>query len=347
MRRNAFIRKWLCIGCLLGVCCTPVVYATETQNMSGQIHKILNDASLKRDDKVAAIEKLGVDGRSAFVEIVLNKEYTIVDSYIVDLVSQLGIKELAPHVLDLLGEPPRGYYLRGVMCTLRELKNPVVAPNLLAILRDDAWKGFVRIEVAHTLLVLGSEKQREEATLFLSSIWESGEYPEFSKFDPLIAAEIVRLHGPSEYAQQAVEFFYEVWEDPQQYRISNQNVIYKYMWRLEDLQVQAEILDRWLEEGIDNDILRVVKDIIEYNDVRFIPLIHKGIKECDISSDLYYWISYFNVLLDYYDPGIAGDKEWMLSEIQRYETIYSEDQVAFTPTNYRTFRWAKCIDVRN
>ncbi len=330
MRRNAFIRKWLCIGCLLGVCCTPVVYATETQNMSGQIHKILNDASLKRDDKVAAIEKLGADGRNAFVQIVLNEEYTIVDTYIVGLVGQLGIKELSPYVLDLLGGPPRGYYWRGIMDTLRELKNPVVAPNLLAILRDDAWKGFVRIDAAHTLLILGSEKQRDEAAVFLSAIWESSEYPEFSKFDPLIAAEIVRLHGPSEYAQQAVEFFYKVWEDPQQYGITNPNVIHRYMWRLEDPLVQAEIMDRWLETGIENDTLLVVKELVKYNDEQFIPLLHKAIMESDIDTEPYYWTSYYNILLDYYDPGISGDKEWMLSELQRYATINSDHRVVLT-----------------
>ena len=326
MKRNTIICKCLCILSLL-VVCGSVVTSAENQDMIEQVKTILNDKTLSREQKAEGIQQLGIEGRNAFIYIVKAKEYECVPSTVVYVTQDLGISELAPYVLDMMGESQYGDITKIIMETLQILQNSEVNPELIKIIRSDAWSRFVKWRTAQALLVLGYPEERAEAAEYFKVYWDNWDEPNFYIFDALDAADIVHELGSPEYAQEAVAFLYNVWENTDYYYGQSFQLgesYFKIMWRLEDPDIQTDLLERVIRGGIDASLGRAVKAVITHNDERFIPLLHQTLTGNNPNHEPGLWTLCYIIIMENYDPGFAADKEWMLKSYNLFKQTYSD-----------------------
>ncbi len=323
MRRNAIISKCLCLLCLL-VVCGSVTSGAENQDMIEQLQTILNDETLSREQIADSIQQLGVDGRNAFIYLVETGEYECMPHVAVYAAQDLGISELAPAILSKLGELPNDYPSESIMETLRVLNNSEVTPELIKIIRNEAWSKYSKWRTAYTLLVLGSPGERAEAAEYFKEHWDNWDSPEFGISGALDAADFVRELGPPEYAQEAIAFLYQVWDDTESYH----NGFYPLhegfvpiMWRLEDPDIQANLLERMMG-NMDTQLSRAVEEVITRNDERFIPLLHNTLTGNNSWDESHLWDICYRILMENYDPGVAAEKEWLLNTLEDYTVRY-------------------------
>ena len=341
MKRNTIISKCLCILCLLGVF-GSVVSGDENQDMIEQVKTILNYETLSREQKAEGIQQLGNEGRDAFIHLVKARTYECVPSTVVYATQDLGISELAPYILDMMGESQYGDITKIIMETLQTLQNSEVNPELIKIIRSDAWSRFVKWRTAQTLLVLGSPDERAEAAEYFKEYWDNWDSSEYSIHTPLDAADIVRELGPPEYAQDAIAFLYSVWENTDYY-YSNFFQLgedhFKIMWRLEDPDIQTDLLDRVIHGGIDAALGRAVEAVITRNDERFIPLLRKALTGESPNHEPHLWTLCYRILMENYDPGVVADKEWMLNSYRLFEVRFKS---SFSPEEFALYTEPLC-----
>ena len=326
MKRNTIISKCLCILCLLGVF-GSVVSGDENQDMIEQVKTILNDKSLSREEKAEGIQQLGNEGRDALIHLVTTGEYECLPHVVIEATQDLGISALAPNILDMMGVPPEEYPNISIMEALRVLKNSEVTPELIKIIRNETWSRYTKWITAQTLLVLGYPEERAEAAEYFKVYWENWDAPKFYIFDALDAADIVRELGPPEYAQEAIAFLYSVWENTDYYYNNFFQLgesYFKIMWRLEDPDIQADLLERVIRGGISEELGRAVKAVITHNDERFIPLLHQTLTGNNPNHEPGLWTLCYTIIMENYDPGVAADKEWMLNSYNLFKQTYSD-----------------------
>lgn len=324
---------------LLIVCVSPAWGDAELP--VEEVRAILRDRDRTDEERAAAIHDLDPHGIEAF-RVVLTQDM----HWSARVAGLLDYPDAASDLVALVekSKEPGVSSSVGLIAleTLRQVGRSEVAPHIAEVMGSDEYQPNAWLEAARTLLALDAEGYRDEVLDFLEALWRGEVMRRVSKDEKglpqpqyrLEAIQITRKWGDETHKEKALDFLFKMWEDPGDFGFTKYrlNELYYVMWDLRDPSVQDEVVERWMERGLDYVAAQAFGGIVNGPepryvsllhqtsgpDPRFIPLLRQTLSEGYGTDDAMTRGICFEVILEHYDMEKIGDKEWMLESFDAW-----------------------------